>query len=155
MSYLQPFNTNYTLIGQGYAGQGGVASTSPNFPSVQLWNPSSNTRQLIISSVIVSTPGTSVTVIMGFNTTQQSGTSNVGLNRLAGGSPSIAVIMQSTITATPGAPYLVANTLTDTATPFDFLDDSEVIVVKPGFGLYVVSVVAGSTINPTFKWVEM
>jgi hypothetical protein len=159
MSYVRPYYTNECYIGNEFACAFAVGATSTEYATIQLFNPSGNTKIFLVNQIIGSINYAGVISIgIFFSSTQMSGTSETAVNKRTGGpaSSSALVIAAPTTNPAPGA-YLAAALFNGASpAPTAFVPGDDCYIVTPGNGISLAMInPASATLDGTFNWVEI
>ncbi|WP_444632767.1 hypothetical protein [Cupriavidus oxalaticus] len=140
-----------TLGGLAFSAYSSASAVAATYTHLQLWNPVGSAKNLVVESTACSCGGA-----WGFQLRLHSAAISSlignGASKLSGAAASVAELRQQTNAAILGGAPLIGLDVTG-GTPFIY-KPVEPIVIKPGYGLMIVSTPQNTPFAGTFEWYE-
>lgn len=136
-----------------YAAAIGTSIVAGQYPTAQVWNPAGSGKNLIVKSVILSSPNQQ-SLLFGFDTVELATDLSAMrlINKKSSGSNSVAKAKTSNIASIPGYKIgLGVNVQSNTSIT---INPNGGYLVEPGFGLTVFGNLLASSFTANFEWFE-
>jgi len=144
---------DHVRTGRGFAGSRTVAAAAAQFPMLQLRNPSSDTRLL----VVLAHAGLSVNgqILLSAHDAALAGLNVAGVNLRQGGAASVGDLIQDVPAGLVGTAIDRVDVLARTHHRWGGVQGALIAELPPGEGIVVQGNVAASTLNVGFFWAEV
>lgn len=139
-----------TLTGAAFSASNYSNAVAAQYSRMQLWNPGTNTKRLIVEAVNVFAATASNLAMMSSNVALAT-LVQYGQPKMLGGAVSMAQLMSDTNAAGPGVGL---DSLAVVGGQSQNFVPHEPIIVPPGYGLLVWDNVANNSISGNFEWYE-
>lgn len=142
-----------TLSNMAFLGIGAATGGAGAQATVQLFNPTTNTVNLYIESLLFSTP-TAQQILIGINNAVIAGTISTAQSKQSGGVDSaVEIRANSVLVAAPAVAKTLLYTIVG-ANVAQVLNFREPIVIKPGYGCFLQTSVLATSLFSNFEFFE-
>ena len=141
-----------TFSGAAFAWAGGNTATAGNFPVCQLQNPVGSGKNIVVKAISLNLSGAGTAYVSEKVNPDQTSFGAPTSSKLVGNGGSIALVRGGSV-ASLASPKFLDVRVFGAAGSFDRVLQ-EPIVLRPGFGIDMVSQLPASTLNWCSEWIE-